>query len=389
MPVSSDDDDELLGLGQPAFKRNSSREVSRKESKMFSFLDRCVAEEEERCSSRIKIQKLMKEEEATMDEDVLQSSNAISAKKEDDYWERIHQETAKSTTSAKARRKRQLDDAIDGIVSCGENDDDEEYRKDRAKRLGKASAITTALSTTLGARRVFHREEVKVATGLISKLTDFLPFASETEAVGAMETILSKISPKNRNEKSPINILIGLIKASISSKNLSNLLMSSTIARWSIKYETKVPLPIQSWLWKVLCSSNVEHAEGSRLTLRDILCSRITDGNLCHSGGHGLVNIGHLNLMMKYIFGFRTTKATQMASLSEDLSTLHTCGAVRFPPMLDVWCAAFHNDAVLLTSLCDDLTNKPVESYLSDEATKLLSSLILASIDPSFHSGIR
>ncbi len=390
MPTSSDEDDELLGIGLPAFKKNSSRVASRAENKMFSFLDRCVAEEEERSFSRIKIQKLMKEEEVASDQIVQTKSNNIDVKKEDDYWERVHQETAKSTTSAKARRRRQLEDAIDGIVSCGENEDDEDYWRDRAKRLGKASAITTALSTQLGTRRVFHREDIHAPKESLDHLTEFLPFASEIEAIKAMDTILSQISSKNRSEKSSISNLIELIKDSISSKNLPNLLLCSTISRWSTKYKTKVPLPIQSWLWKVLCSNSVEMAEGSMLTLKGIMCSRITDNRGCHSGGHGLISIKQINLMIKYIFGFYVTKAAQITSPSEDTSKAQTFGAVRLPPMLDVWNAAFQNDAVSIAQLStDELSDNPKKENSFDEARELIGSLILATIDPLFHTGVR
>lgn len=391
MPTSSDEDDELLGIGLPAFKKNSSRVANRTENTMFSFLDRCVAEEEERSSSRIKIQKLMKEEEVASDSIIQTKSNNMEIVKEDDYWERVHQETAKSTTSAKARRRRQLEDAIDGIVvSCGENEDDEGYWRDRAKRLGKASAITTALSTKLGTRRVFHREDIHVPTGLLEQhLTDFLPFDSEKEAIKAMDTVLSQISPKNRSKKYPVSKLIELIRCSISSKNLSNLLLCSTISRWSIKYKTKVPLPVQSWLWRVLSSSSVEMAEGSMLTLRGIMCSRITDSSGCHSGGYGLISIQQINLMMKYIFGFYVTKDTKITSRGIETSKAQTVGAARLPLMLDVWNAALQNDAVSISPQSNERTDKAHKDRLSDEVSDLLGTLILATIDPSFHTGAR
>jgi hypothetical protein len=131
-------------------------------------------------------------------------------------------------------------------------------------------------------------------------------------------------------------------------------------------------------------------AEGSRLTLRGIMCSRITDSKGGHSGGHGLISIKQINLMIKYIFGFYVTKAAQITSPSQETSKAQTVGAVRLPPMLDVWTAAFQNDAVSITQLStDELSDNPEKENSSDEARVLIGSLILTTIDPSFHTGAR
>jgi hypothetical protein len=130
-------------------------------------------------------------------------------------------------------------------------------------------------------------------------------------------------------------------------------------------------------------------AEGSMLTLRGIMCSRIADSSGCHSGGYGLISIQKMSLMMKYIFGFCVTKDTQITSRGIETSQVQTVGAVRLPLMLDVWNAALQNDAVSIFPQSDELTDKAHKERLSDDASELLGTLMLASIDPSFHTGAR
>lgn len=395
MHVSSDDDDDdLLGIGQSVFSSRSLKDASRKESKMFSFLDQCVAEETERFSSHVKMQKLMKENSAVKalgDGNIELKSTSIpmygvGEEQDDNYWDRIRQETAKSTTSAKARRKRQLDDAIDGLHSCNNDDgNDEEYWKDRSKRLGEASALTTALSTTLGVRKVFHVKQLRVPADLIENIKHITPFASQEEAIRYLETILLEICPKQRSDKSPYLSLVNTIRDSIATQNLSNLLMSQVIVRWSVKYQKRVPVSLQKWLWRVLCSSNPESAQGSRITLKGILRSRITDDRICYSGGCGVIQMEHLALMMQYTFGLQIV--AQISEPHQKLSSIQTCGSTRLLAVLDVWSTAFENDAVSLHPQkgCKDKITS--DDSICASATSLLGSLVLASVDPSFHIG--
>ena len=333
-------------------------------------------------------------------------------------WDRIDQETAKSTNIARARRKRQLDDAIDGILPDPNADgiddsdyppDDEQYWKERSKRLAKAQLRVTSVSTNIGVRKVLELREVTLDRETQHLLRHFIPFKSQKVAIEALESILSAIEKKSKTAprarkrsatKSKDLILVDAIRASIASNLLPKFLMGGTIVKWSVKNHAQVPLEIQSWVCRVICSNacELQMAVGSRRNLIDIMRSRITeicssDGeNLnehsnVHSGGKGYIRVEHFVPMMAYIFGLRMVQPN-MFEPENDGVTIMTCGGDRLQFALDIWCAAFENEAVG-SSAQDVSQDSPGDSDAAfyNSATTILGALVRASVDPSFHTG--
>jgi len=488
---SDSSDDDLLA-GGPTFGKAASRKEKANERKQLNFLDNLMSKANQRKERNERIGSLMAEANAARAAAAAAEASAAdggegtpggtsgrgsspsvasatsSASKQSggtylgatttkramstydvddpEYWERVNAARgARNSAEGRAKRRRQIDDAVDGIddLSTDEegdaNDDSPEARK---RRKALASARATGLSTLLGTRKVFLPAGMEVNNG--SDINDSprdggsssLPFrvigapspkttptfASANDAVTALKKILDSLTksagkrgPADRKkvEKAVGSTILRSLKAACDGGCLvlSEYLLHGTIPSDCSDKSLPVPRQLVTWLFLASCSGATARtlSVGACQMLMAIIKAkvRIVDFGAGDNIDVKVAMVSDLKPSLERLFRLWTKKGPPSAAVYEhsdndeegsskkkryrasDSYLDNVSGLTHF---FSVWATALDYDCIVTKEVNvkeeeNEDTFPAWDDAESKDVTSAVAALARASLDPTFHSG--
>ena len=363
-----------------------------------------------------------------------------------EYWERVNAARGpRNSAEGRAKRRRQIDDAVDGIDDLstdeeGDADDDSPEARKRKKAL--ASARATGLSTLLGTRKVFLPAGMEVNNDSDTGSSppngsSSLPFrviggptprttptfASANDALTALQKTLDSLTdsagkrgPVDRKkvEKDVENTILRSLKAACDGGSLvlSQYLSHGTLP--SVCSDKALPLPRQlvTWLFLASCSGAAIRtlSFGACQTLMTIIKSkiRIVDFGAGDNINVKVAMVADLKPGLEILFRLWTKEGPAPTTLEEasddeeeegsskkkryrasDSFLDNVSGLTHF---LTVWATALDYDCVVtkegnVKKEENENTDPAWDDDESKDVTLAVAALARASLDPTFHSG--
>lgn len=485
---SDSSDDDLLA-GGPTFGKAASRKEKANEKKQLNFLDSLMSKATQRKERNERIGSLMAEANATRAAAAAAAAESSAANggevspsgtsgrgaspsvtsatssasklstaptkramntydvDDPEYWERVNAARGpRNSAEGRAKRRRQIDDAVDGIDDLstdeeGDADDDSPEARKRKKAL--ASARATGLSTLLGTRKVFLPAGMEVNndsdTGSSPRNgSSSLPFrviiggptprttptfASANDALTALQKILDSLT-KSAGKRGPVDrkkvekdvesTILRSLKAACDGGTLvlSQYLSYGTLP--SVCSDKAVPLPRQlvTWLFLASCSGAAIRtlSFGACQTLMAIIKSkiRIVDFGAGDNVNVKVAMVADLKPGLEILFRLWTKEEPAPATVEEasndeeeegyskkkryrasDSYLNNVSGLTHF---LSVWATALDYDCVVTKKANikkeeNEDTDPAWDDDESKDVTLAVAALARASLDPTFHSG--
>ena len=428
----SDSDDDLL-LGAPTFNRGQSRRQKVADRRKLDFLDEVVKTQEkksdqnERIASKIRqqrdeIRKEQEKAEAVGTTALPAGAPAVYGIGDEDLWERV--DAAVEATVGRgggavgaAKRRREIQDAVEGIdelssdeeLDCGELNDPEAQK--RRKKL--ASARTTGMSTLLGTRATFvgpGRRQGDAKTGkkgssgcgagsspfsFSSSIALKVPssFSSPQEARATLTATIAGLMKSRGRPGKKLKALRDSILSDLEAANeagemvLCEYLDRSTLAQQCVDKALPIPAGLFAWLFAASCSGGrlVTVSISAFHTLVKIINLQVKVID-CIPGSSDLkvMNLSALCDGLEYSYGLWTLD-TPVSSRKEDKSKKRLWTGesslgdiIGLQHYLTIWTTAIDKGYISTEATFGEVLS---------EATKILSALARAGLDPVFHSG--
>ena len=492
---SDSSDDDLLA-GGPTFGKAASRKEKANEKKQLNFLDNLMSKATQRKERNERIGSLMAEANATRAAAAAAAEASVasggdgtpsnasgqgaspsvasatsSASKQSavggtakgataptkramhtydvddpEYWERVNAARGpRNSAEGRAKRRRQIDDAVDGIDDLstdeeGDADDDSPEARKRKKAL--ASARATGLSTLLGTRKVFLPAGMEVDnasdTGSSPRNgSSSLPFrviggptprttptfASANDALAALQKILDSLT-KSAGKRGPVDrkkvekdvesTILRPLKVACDGGTLvlSQYLSHGTLP--SVCSDKALPLPRQlvTWLFLASCSGATIRtlSFGACQTLMTIIKSkiRIVDFGAGDNINVKVAMVADLKPGLEILFRLWTKEGpapTTVEEASDDdeeesdgkkkryrASDSYLDNVSGLTHFLSVWATALDYDCVVTKETNvkkeeNENTDPVWDDDESKDVTLAVAALARASLDPTFHSG--
>ena len=493
---SDSSDDDLLA-GGPTFSKAASRKEKANEKKQLNFLDNLMSKATQRKERNERIGSLMAEanaaraaaaaaaessaveggggspsgtsgqgaspsvasatSSASKQSGLGGTANAAAPVKramntydvdDPEYWERVNAARGpRNSAEGRAKRRRQIDDAVDGIDDLStdeEGDADDDNAEARKRKKALASARATGLSTLLGTRKVFLPAGMEVNSdgdtddsprngssslpfrviGGPTPRTTTPTFENANDAVAALQKIMDSLAksagkrgPVDRKkvEKNVESTILRPLKAACDGGTLvlSQYLSYGTLP--SVCSEKSLPVPRQlvTWLFLASCSGAAIRtlSVGACQTLMAIIKSkiRIVDFGAGDNIHINVAMVSDLKPGLETLFRLWTKKGPSPTTVDEtsddeeeegdskkkkryrasDSYLENVSGLTHF---LSVWATALDYDCIVTK----EANVKNEENGDSDPAwddveskhmTSAVAALARASLDPTFHSG--
>ena len=364
-----------------------------------------------------------------------------------EYWERVNAARGpRNSAEGRAKRRRQIDDAVDGIDDLstdeeGDADDDSPEARKRKKAL--ASARATGLSTLLGTRKVFLPAGMEVNnrsdTGSSPRSgPSSLPFrviiggptprttptfASANDALTALQKTLDSLT-KSAGKRGPVDrkkvekdvesTILKSLKAACDGGTLvlSQYLSYGTLP--SVCSDKALPLPRQlvTWLFLASCSGAAIRtlSFGACQTLMTIIKSkiRIVDFGAGDNINVKVAVVADLKPGLEILFRLWTKEGPAPATVEEAFDDEKEEGSSKkkryrasdsfldnvsgLTHFLTVWATALDYDCVVTKEANvkkeeNENTDPAWDDDESKDVTLAVAALARASLDPTFHSG--
>ena len=488
---SDSSDDDLLA-GGPTFGKAASRKEKANEKKQLNFLDNIMSKATQRKERNERIGSLMAEANAARAAAAAAAAEASatnggevspintigrgaspsvasatsSASKQSavggtaptkramntydvddpEYWERVNAARGpRNSAEGRAKRRRQIDDAVDGIDDLstdeeGDADDDSPEARKRKKAL--ASARATGLSTLLGTRKVFLPTGMEVNNGSDTGSSprdgsSSLPFrviggptprttptfASANDALTALQKILDSLT-KSAGKRGPVDrkkvekdvesTILRSLKAACEGGTLvlSQYLSHGTLPSVCSDKALPLPRPLVTWLFLASCSGAAIRtlSFGACETLMTIIKSktRIVDFGAGDNINVKVAMVADLKPGLEILFRLWTKEGPAPAAVEEapdveeeegsskkkryrasDSYLDNVSGLTHF---LSVWATALDYDCVVTKEANvkkeeNENTDPAWNDDESKDVTLAVAALARASLDPTFHSG--
>ena len=487
---SDSSDDDLLG-GGPTFGGAASRKEKANEKKHLSFLDDQMSKANERKERKERMGSLMAQANASRaaaaeaaavsdsgdgngqrtdgaSPSVASATSSASKKSggtasnstkramntydvdDPEYWERVNAARGgRSGAEGRAKRRREIDDAVDGIDDLstdeeGDADDDSPEARKRKKAL--ASARATGLSTLLGTRKMFLPAGMDVKNA--SKTDDSprhgsssLPFrviggptptttpmfASAKDAVAALQRIVDSLT-KTAGKRGPVDrkkvekdVQSTILKSLKAACDGGSLVLSEYLCHGSLPSvcsDMSLPIPRQLVTWLFLASCSGATIRTLSVGACQTLCAiikwkvRIVDFGSGDTVTVKVATISDLKPGLERLFRLWTKEGPSPAATEEgseeeeeeeeedvikkrkryrasDSFLENVSGLTHF---LSVWAMALDNDYIVskatsVKSEDNEVADPAWDDDESKDVTSAVAALARASLDPTFHSG--
>jgi hypothetical protein len=436
--MSSDESDDDLLASVPTFTRRSNRAAVNKTRKQgekkMSFLDELAQDEEERAANELKIEAMMRADITTAadnaphggdsanmsgeeKENAASSRNNASALKKDlsnDIdWGRLEKEQEKNSSSARAKRRQEMKDTLDGIAGspCASQNSSThvnggDYEERRKKKIASANAKRAGAMPKLGCRHVFNDPAKHNQRNFDANVDVFDAFWSEDEAIDCLKPTLailaqesSSFSRRDRKTKLGVRKLVDCIQTVIDAESLPGYIRLRRIAIKSEQFNVTVPPEIQRWLWRVVCSPakhlGADFVDGAASTLSQIM-SVAEKSSTDMDSLKDILSLEHFFSLMITHFGLSFKKEAvdsdetmreinvQTSAGNNDLEAsnapLTPSRSATLKRVLDLWKLAFEKGLIRFQGDRECTFN-----HLS----QLIEVVVKASLDTSFHSGVQ